>query len=533
MTRRLRATVVAGALLLPVVIGGFSFRERAAHDGARVFDQVMSLVSDRFVDTVDASALYEKAARGLVSQLHDPYSELFSPTELKRFSTQSTGRYGGIGMQIENQDGSIVVVHVFSHSPAQSAGVQDGDHIIGIDTASTRGWTSQQVSDVLIGTVGTQVKVRFSRPGVSEPIEYAFTRAEIHVPAVPYALMLDDKIAYIPLQTFNEDAADELQTSVNKLIKEGAKSIVLDLRNNPGGILDQGLQVADLFLKSGQQIASVRMRQGPPQVYTAHDDEHIQEVPLVVMVDGYSASAAEIVTGALQDHDRALVVGTTSFGKGLVQTVFPIDGGWALKLTTGKWYTPSGRSIQKNRKAINPDDVQANATEAPPDSLEKESVKQNRPAYRSDAGRIVYGGGGITPDVIVSDDTISTQEQQFFKAIAPKYPAVRGVLYSYALELKGQVSPNFTVKPEWRNELYRRLEAAKITVDRAQYDSAAPLINRWIGNQVAELAFGDSAEFRREIPDDKQLQRAVDLLRKGATQKDLFSLAQASAPEKR
>src|SRR5690348_12475288 len=139
MTRRLRATVVAGGLLLPVVIGGFSIRERAAHDGARVFDQVMSLVSDRFVDTVDASALYEKAARGLVSQLRDPYSELFSPTELKRFSTQSTGRYGGIGMQIENQDGQIVVVHVFSHSPAQAAGVQDGDHIIGkIGRASCR-----------------------------------------------------------------------------------------------------------------------------------------------------------------------------------------------------------------------------------------------------------------------------------------------------------------------------------------------------------------------------------------------------------
>jgi len=248
------------------------------------------------------------------------------------------------------------------------------------------------------------------------------------------------------------------------------------------------------------------------------------------MVDGYSASAAEIVTGALQDHDRALVVGTTSFGKGLVQTVFPIDGGWALKLTTGKWYTPSGRSIQKNRKPVNPDDVQANATETPPDSLEKESVKQNRPAYRSDAGRIVYGGGGITPDVIVSDDTISTQEQQFFKAIAPKYPAVRGVLYSYALQLKGTVSPNFTVKPEWRDELYRRLQAAKITVDRAQYDSAAPLINRWIGNQVAELAFGDSTEFRRQIPDDKQLQRAIDLLSKGGTQKDLFSLAQGASP---
>lgn len=533
MSRRLRTAIVAGAFLLPVAIGGFTIRDRVGHDGARVFDQVMSLVSDRFVDTVDANILYEDAARGLVKQLNDPYSELFSPTELKRFSTQSSGRYGGIGMQIEDQDGNIVVVHVFSHSPAKAAGVQPGDHIIGIDTTSIHGWSSQKVSDVLIGTVGTKVQVRFARPGVTEPIEYTFTRAEIHVPAVPYALMLDDKIAYIPLQTFNEDAADEVQNSVNELIKRGAKSIVVDLRNDPGGILDQGLQVADLFLKSGQEIASVRMRQGPPQVYTTHNDEHVQSIPLVVLVNGYSASAAEIVTGALQDHDRALVVGTTSFGKGLVQTVFPIQDGWALKLTTGKWYTPSGRSIQKARKLHLPDGVEASSdSESAPDSLEGESVKKSRPAYRSDAGRLVYGGGGITPDVIVPDDTVSTPEQQFFKAIAPKYPAVRGVLYSYALQLKNTVTPSFTVKPEWRNELYRRLEAAKIPVDRKQYDAAAPLIDRWISNQVAELAFGDSGAFRRQIPDDEQLQKAIQLLRKGTSQKDLFSLAQAGIAPK-
>lgn len=527
MTRRLRATVVAGALLLPVVIGGFSIRERAAHDGARVFDQVMSLVSDRFVDTVDNSALYEKAARGLVTQLHDPYSELFSPAELKRFSTQSTGRYGGIGMQIENQEGNIVVVHVFSHSPAQTAGVQDGDHIVGIDTASTRGWTSQQVSDVLIGTVGTQVKVRFSRPGVSEPIENTFTRAEIHVPAVPYSLMLSDKIAYIPLQTFNEDAADELDNAVNGLVKQGAKSIVLDLRNNPGGILDQGLQVADLFLKSGQQIASVRMRQGPPQVYTAHDDEHVQSVPLVVLVDGYSASAAEIVTGALQDHDRALVVGTTSFGKGLVQTVFPIDGGWALKITTGKWYTPSGRSIQRPRKIID-----GKIVDDGPDTNETEASKRNRPAYKSDAGRVVYGGGGIAPDLIVDNDTLTTAEQQLVRAIAPKNQDFYVTLYDYGLELSKQVQPGFAVQPAWREEFYNRLQKKGMVIDRKLYDSGQRYIERTLADRVTRFAQGDSSAKRRDASFDRPLQQAISLLGKAQSQQDLFALTTALAPSK-
>lgn len=528
MSRRIRTVIIAGAVLLPVVIGGFVIQQRTARDGAHLFDQVYSLVSERFVDTLDASALYEDAARGLVHQLHDPYSDLFSPKQLKRFSTQSTGRYGGIGMQIENQDGNITVVRVFPHTPAEAAGVQEGDRIIGIDTTSTRTWSSQQVSDVLIGTVGTKVKVKFARPGLDQPIEYTFTRAEIHVPAVPYALMLQNHIGYLPLQQFSEDAADEVRTAVNRLLRQGARSIIFDLRGNPGGILDQGLSVADLFLKKGQEIASVRTRRGAPQLFMTRDDRHVTSVPLIVLVDGSSASAAEIVTGALQDHDRALVVGTTSFGKGLVQTVFPLDGGWALKLTTGKWYTPSGRSIQKDKNWGTA--AEGTRIAAHPDSLETDSLKKTRPAFKSDDGRVVYGGGGITPDVIVHEDTMTTAEQRFAKAIAPKYPAFRGVLYTYALQLKKGVSTSFTVRPAWRAELYRRLEAAKLDINRGQYDSAAPLIDRWIGNQVAQIAFGDSTAFRREIPDDRQLLTAITLLEKGTTQKQLFALAEASKP---
>jgi len=523
---RLRKPLVIGSLvLLPALVGGFVAQEVVTRDGARVFDQVLSLVSDRFVDTVDAGALYEKAARGLVQQLNDPYSELFSPKQLQRFSTQSTGRYGGIGMQIDKQEESVVVVRVFPNSPAEGAGVVEGDRIIGIDTVATRGWTTQQVSDVLIGQIGTKVVVRFARPGVPQPIEHKFVRAEIHVPAVPYSMMLEPKIAYVPLQTFNETAADELQANVQRLVKQGAKGIVLDLRNNPGGILDQGLAVADLFLRDGQQIASVRGRQGSPQAYVAHGNDHVPTVPLVVLVDGYSASASEIVTGALQDHDRALVVGTTSYGKGLVQTVFPLDGGWALKMTTAKWYTPSGRSIQRDRKAH-----QAGAVDDDqlPDSLEKESVKKNRPMFHSDGGRIVYGGGGITPDVIVPEDTASTPEQAFARSIAPKSGAVRGALYDQALSLKGTVERGFTVKPEWREDFYHRLQTAGVPVDRGMFDAATPLINRWIGDQVTRLAFGDSAVFRRNVPDDPQLVKAIEMLKKGQTQKDLFAMAQAS-----
>ncbi|HZO20017.1 MAG TPA: S41 family peptidase [Gemmatimonadaceae bacterium] len=543
---RFRKLTLIAAVAAPALVGGFVIQDRAARDGARLFDQVLSLVADRFVDTVDNATLYEKAARGLVEELDDPYSELLTPKQLQRFSTNSTGRYGGIGMRIEDQDGVITVVQVFPNTPAEAAGIQEGDRIVQVDTASTRGWTTEQVSNALIGTPGTQVSVRFIRPGVSEVIQHRLTRATIHIPAVPYALVLDNKIGYIPLQSFNESAGEELETSVDQLLKAGASGIILDLRGNPGGILDQGLAVADIFLDGGDEIASVRGRGMMSQQFVAKGKPKMPNMPLVVLVDGYTASASEIVAGALQDHDRALVVGTTSFGKGLVQTVFPLEGGYALKLTTAKWFTPSGRSIQKDRKddaaellasGGRPGDTTAAARmtsarrqdESVPDSLETDAVKKNRPMYRSDAGRIVYGGGGITPDVIIPDDTVTSREQEFLKQIGPKSPQVRIALWNYAQELKARVSePSFQVRPEWREELYRRLVAAKVDVDKQLFDAARPTVDKWISHFVTRFAFGDSAAARREVPDDPQLQRAMELMKKGSTQKDLFAVARAS-----
>ncbi|MDQ6888306.1 MAG: S41 family peptidase [Gemmatimonadota bacterium] len=528
---RLRTPLLLGTLVLPLAVGGFVAEKRASHQGSRLFDQVLMLVSDRFVDTVAVGDLYEKAARGLVSQLKDPYSELFSPKEIALFDRNSRGHYGGIGMSIEKQEEGVTVVKVFPHTPAEQAGVLEGDRIMVVDTVNTRTWSTAQVQDALLGTPGTKVTVKFARVGVGELIEHRFTRSEIRIPAVPYALMLEGNIAYVPLQTFNETAFEEMRASIDRLLKQGARSIILDLRLDPGGILEQGLAVPDYFLQTGQSLLTVKGRQGTTQSFSAHLKDHLPDVPLVVMVNGYSASASEIAAGALQDHDRALIVGTTSYGKGLVQSVYPLDGGWALKLTTAKWFTPNGRSIHKDRRPADPSST-AGATStdsaSKPDSLEKESVKKTRPAYRSDAGRLVYGGGGITPDVIVPEDTISTPEQEFAKSIAPKAGVWRSTLYTYALELKSGVSKDFAVKPEWRDELYRRLKTANVVQDRKLFDAATPLINRWLSRQIAQFAFGDSTVFRREIPEDHQILKAIELLKKAQTEKDLFAIASRS-----
>jgi carboxyl-terminal processing protease len=522
-----RRIALATLVLLPVVAGGFVIQDRASTDGAALLDQVFGLVANRYVDTVSTASLYEKAARGMVKELNDPYSELFSPKELASFSQQTNGKYAGIGMSIEDLDGNITIAKVFPHSPAEAGGVREGDRILQVDTLSTRGWKTQQVSDYLIGKEGTKVTVKFGRAGVPEPVTMNLTRQVIHIPAVPFSIVLDNKIGYVPVQRFNETAADEVESAVASLQKQGVKGVILDMRGNPGGILDQSIAMSNLFLRNGQPILSVRGRSAPVQNYTSSGDPVFPNLPITVMTDEGTASASEIVAGALQDHDRALVVGSTSYGKGLVQTLFPLDGGYALKITTAKWYTPSGRSIQRERKFVNGRFVEEKA-----DTAETEAKKRARPAYRSDAGRIVYGGGGITPDVLVRDDTLTTAEQAFAKAIAPKSQEVYVTLADYAMELSRGLNKDFRVQPQWHDELFRRLVAKGVPVDHAQYEGASRYVDRLLEQRVARVVAGDSTAKRRDLPFDAPLRKALDLMEKGSTQKDLFTLAAAAAPAK-
>jgi carboxyl-terminal processing protease len=313
------------------------------------------------------------------------------------------------------------------------------------------------------------------------------------------------------------------------LQREGMKSLIIDLRNNPGGILDEAFVMSNLFLPKGKEILSYRGRADMNQQFIAQEEPMLPNLPMVVLVDDGSASASEIVAGALQDHDRALIVGTTSFGKGLVQSLFRLDGGYALKMTTAKWFTPSGRSIQRPRKFVNGRFVEEEA----PDSMETDSARKARPAFKSDAGRVIYGGGGITPDVTVRPDTLTTLELKAARALAPKLQEALSTLAQYAEELKPQIrSTSFVVTPAWRQEYFRRISAGKVPVDSATYFAAPGYFDRLIGARVARAAFGDSTVAKRQFVDDPQLQKALDLLHKGGTQRDLFSMVGAATPAK-
>ena len=513
-----RAIRVAGLIALvgiPFFVAGFAIPQFLPQSRPRLFTQVLQRLTTDALDTIPSDTLYEMAARGLVERIGDPYADLYSPEQLAAFARQQIGsQYAGMGMTIQDQDGAIIVTRVFPGTPAEGVGIIAGDRILAVDGASTRGLKVDEVTAKLLGAPGTPVKIAVQRTGVTDPIEFAANRAVITIPAVPFAIMLDGNVGYIPLQRFNSNAAEEVAASIQRLKASGAKSFVLDLRGNPGGELDEAVEVTDLFLNGKQEVVRVVYRNQPTDVYESPGRSMITDAPLVVLTDGYSASASEIVAGALQDHDRALVVGTRSFGKGVVQNVFRLEGGWALKMTTGRWYTPVGRSIQTELQPV----TRAEATAA------HDSTKP-RPEFRTDGGRIVYGGGGITPDLMIRQDSLTPAEDRLSRALGPASQQVYNSVYDFSRTLRTSVKPDFTTRPEWRREVYDRLAKAGVKVDSATYAAGGTLIDRLVEQRVANIAFGDSTAFRRSSRFDPPLLRATALLKQTPSQKELFALA--------
>jgi carboxyl-terminal processing protease len=307
---------------------------------------------------------------------------------------------------------------------------------------------------------------------------------------------------------------------VDSLRGVGMQKLILDLREDPGGLLDQGVAVADLFLDPGQRIVSMHGR--TPDANREFRDRAPQtwsDMPIAVLVDSGSASASEIVAGALQDHDRAVLIGSTTFGKGSAQSVFPLNGGGALKLTTALWYTPSGRSINRRRDAGDDDDADTSAAKVP--------------RFKTDGGRAVLGGGGITPDVKVPPTKTSEADIAFQQALGKNIPKFRDALTEYALSLKAARavdSPNFTVTPAMREELMRRIRSRGITIDRAAYDAAAPLLDRVLGTEIARYSFGENAQFERRLRNDATMAAALQLLSGAATQRELLDRASRMKP---
>lgn len=499
---------------------------------ARLFDDILGYVADFYVDTVTEAQLYDKAIDGLLQELHDPYAKFLRPEDFADLTENTTGKYGGLGIRIDVRDGWITVIAPIAGTPAEGAGLEPGDRIVEVDGESTYGWSDYKAVDELRGEPGSTVRIGVARPGLTEPLHFTIERAQIRVHEIQYATVLDD-IGYVSLRFANvsERLASELAAAVDSLRGRGARALILDLRDLPGGLLDQGVEVTDLFLDPGQEVVATRGRaRGTSETYRARAPQRWPGMPIVALVNGSTASAAEIIAGALQDHDRALLVGTTSFGKGLVQTVFRLGQNQALRLTTARWYTPSGRTIQKPMRQA-PTLTQVVEMEPNPhEDVGADSVH----IFHTDAGREVLGGGGIRPDLVVQPDTLSDAERAFVVALGSDFAKYRDVMTTYALELKGAgtiTDPDFVVTAQMRQVLLEKLRAHGVEMPDSTFRGARRLIDDQFSYEVARYVFDRETEAQRRIRDDAPVLKAVQLLESATTVPELFALAKSEGAE--
>jgi len=534
MSKGKALAVPAAVAVLAVASGGWFLQGETGlgsnlYVRTRVLEEVVKRIDRHFVDEVDVERLYDAALEGVVGKLGDPNSSLLQAPDWEDLRIRTQGEYGGVGLEVQDRDSFVTVVAPIPGTPGSRAGLRPGDRIVEVEGRSVVGRGTDEVARILRGKPGTSVRMGVRRHGVERIIPFEVTREVIQLKAVPFAVLLEGGVGYVPVEIFNGTTTEEVRTRLDSLGAEGMTSLVLDLRRNRGGLLLEGVGLADLFLDAGSDIVEVRGRESPPETYRAAGNQARADLPIVVLVDNGSASAAEIVAGALQDHDRALLIGAPTFGKGSVQTLFPVSDGRVLKLTTARWYTPSGRSIQKDpREQLV--DIEKGVV-----SLRGEVVRHpdisDRPRYTSSGGRILLGGGGIIPDLWVLPDTATSAEGEAVRklfAIGGDY--VRGIQSwaAHYLQEHHAIEPGFTITDSDLVDFHAWLVERGTEVAIADLRQARRTVQYHLGGEIALQAWEDRGRFQRNARHDAQLRRAVELLVAARNRQDLFTLAGTS-----
>ncbi len=523
------STLVGGLMGGRVLAGGGQLS-----DQLRLYTAMLSAVERDYVDEVPADRLVTGSIREMLRTL-DPHSNFFEQKDYQTMQERQRGQYYGLGITVQSIDGNITVVAPFEGTPAHRLGIRAGDVISRIEGEDARGMSIDEAVKRLRGPKGTPVHIAIVRQGYDKPLEFTVIRDAIPLHAVPYSFMAAPKVGYIRLQDFNEmtacrpvegpDCERELEHALKELKQSGATAYILDIRDNPGGLLDQAFAVSNLFLKKGQLVVFTRGRTRRDESnYITESLSPWANVPLVVLTSRHSASASEIVAGALQDHDRALIVGETTFGKGLVQTIMPLRNahGYALALTTARYYTPSGRSIQRDYAKTALDDYYA-----PRDRAACE-VGNSDPKL-TDAGRKVYGGDGIAPDYCVPQATPDKFlsyliARQAFTGFARGYDAAdaqdqasiagtgtRPETLSAKMTLVGS---DFHADAATLVEFRAYLDSRKLRYTQADLEQNREMIVHLIEDEVLRQVFGEAAARRRSVSWDPQVRKALELVPK-------------------
>jgi carboxyl-terminal processing protease len=474
-----------------------------AQASLRSFTQVLDVVQSNYAEKVDVDRLvYEGAIPGMLRVL-DPHSNFFDARQWTLSNEERRGKYYGVGMTVVPRGDRTVVVSPNVGSPAYKAGIRPGDLIEKINDESVAGKTTSEIADLLRGSRGTVVKITMSREGSADPLVFTVTRDEIPHHAVDLAYEIKPGIGYIRLSAFNEHTDGELADAMEQLHAASLDGLVLDVRGNPGGLVNEAIAVADMLLDKNQLIVSQRGRTSPERRFYALRGNQGNNMPLVVLVNGNSASATEIVTGAIQDHDRGVVVGETTFGKGLVQIVQPLSENTGLALTTARYYTPSGRLIQRDYKSV---------------SLYSYHYERKVPDHPTevkltDSGRQVTGGGGITPDIIVPAPKLTKFQQLLFRDDV-FFPAETGVggFTRYYLGTKPTITKEFEVDDELMHKFRQYLSSHSVRYTEVEMAENLDWIKRKIKQEVFMSTFGQQEGFKVLLEADPQVQRAVEAL---------------------
>ena len=461
------------------------------------FSSVLGLVEENYVEEVDSDKAVYGAIAGMLRTL-DPHSTFFDPKAFASTREDQRGKYYGLGITVTSRFGKVTVISPpFAGSPAERAGLRVGDVISQVNGESTQGVELNNVISRLKGPRGTSVKITIRRPGADEPIEMSVIRDEIAKFTINSTFYIRPGIGYIKLDSFAETSGAEMRDALRKLDPTKLDGLIFDLRNNRGGVLPAAIEIGETLLQRGQEILQTRGRvRGSNKVYASQKTNTENLFPLVVLINGDSASASEIVAGAIQDHDRGLIVGQTSFGKGLVQSVFELGKNAGLALTTQKWYTPSGRLIQRDYSQISQFDYYNHKDSA----AKKEDIK------RSDTGRIVYGGGGITPDFVVEDP----KSNAFQELLARRY-----VFYTYARELLMKdpaIDRSFKVTDGLLDDFKQHLKKREIQVTEKDFQDNSDFVKRLIRYEVIYDKFGVAEATRSLLDSDVQILKALELM---------------------
>lgn len=521
MYRRCLTALLVVGLLAPWGLEGQRGGRGQRDDGpeSEVFERALEVIRDYALEVRADSALWEMAIEGLVKELGDPYATVLSPDEVARFEEQSTGNYAGIGIEISELNGAVTVTTVFSGTPAEDAGLMVGDRIVGVNSDEGDDWGVEDASSRIRGEPGTRVIVYIDRDGVAEPIPFQIRREEVHIPAVRAERVFDD-IWYVALGRVTRNSAAEVDSVLTE--RGDARGVIFDLRQNPGGYLDESLKLADLFLDRGDVLVTTRSRMRASTGELREESARArmtprieEELPIIVLVDRQSASASEIVAGALQDHDRALVIGERTFGKGTVQSVIPLPEGRLIRLTSGEWFTPQGRSLNRPR------DLEGRVIE--PDSI---------PEFTSMGGRRLLGGGGVFPDLEIPNDTLSTVEQAFVTSAAelefPLQMRIQEIAFeaSQAARDRGDGDGLADFPADAMDGLFSALVDAGL--DEDLLTDEVRLYLRWRGEVVFHRRLTQNARgLEVQTERDAVLDTAVRLLRGATDQESLFELALA------